>query len=135
MSGGAKRGRGSSESVCRMVFTLTSHESFNCQVTTRKSIARERIPRILRIHNSWTSNNVKTILHTYSDNPLPLFAPPDMPPAIPNLCMTVGMGSKPTHDSFFPLQWAPDVSSTHSASSKEEEKRMQVILIDVLDVL
>jgi len=52
MTGGARRGRGSSESVCKMVFTLTSDERCNCQVTTRKQIARERIPRILRVPNS-----------------------------------------------------------------------------------
>jgi len=46
MAGGARRGGGSFESV------LTSHERFNCQVITRKIIARERIPRILRIPNS-----------------------------------------------------------------------------------
>jgi len=40
MVGGARRGGGSSESaVCKMVFTLTSHERLNCQVTTRKKIA------------------------------------------------------------------------------------------------
>jgi len=52
MAGGARRGGVSSKTVCKMIFTLTSHERFNCQVTTRKKIARERIPRKLRIPNS-----------------------------------------------------------------------------------
>jgi len=40
---------------------FTFHERFNCQVTARKRIARGDISRILRIPNSWTSNDMKTI--------------------------------------------------------------------------